>query len=104
MRLTAPYRGIEVCNARVTPRWSDSADGQRRSGVVEAARQADGASFVLRLWLESTGGRSGEWRWKVHHVQTGDERYFRDLMDVLDFIGERSEVGPPQPVLTRDQE
>ena len=67
--------------------------------MVGEARPIESVSFVLRLWLESAGGDPGEWRWKIHHVQTGEERYFRDLMDVLDFVGQRSDVRPPQPSL-----
>ena len=69
--------------------------------MAGATRQTESVSFVLRLWLESAGGESGEWRWKVHHVQTGEERYFRDLMDVLDVVGQRSDVRPPQPSLAK---
>ncbi len=53
------------------------------------------ASFVMRLWLEPTDSGSPVWRWRVHHVQSGVERSFNSLGDLLDFVGETSEVAPP---------
>ena len=52
-------------------------------------------SFVLRLWLESSTEGAPDWRWKVHHIQSGEERYFRTLNDVQEFVAECSRVAPP---------
>ena len=62
---------------------------------MQAGKQNDGNSFVLRLWLEPTSEDSPEWRWQVQHVQSGEQRYFRSLTDILDFISERAGVEPP---------
>ncbi len=56
----------------------------------------ESVSFVLRLWAESASGESPDWRWKVHHVQSGEERYFRSLGDVLDFVEGCAGVAPPR--------
>ena len=64
--------------------------------MVDITSPKNSASFVLRLWLETREAGSPEWRWQVHHVQTGDKRYFHSLTDVLEFVGECSGVEPPQ--------
>ena len=64
--------------------------------VAEDIRQKDGESFVLRLWLESTDSESPDWRWQVHHVQSGEQRYFLSVRDVLEFVGRCAETAPPQ--------
>ena len=61
------------------------------------------ASFVLRLWLESAGSKDCVWRWQVYHVQSGQQRYFGRLNDMLEFVAECAEVEPPQ-ILSREVE
>jgi hypothetical protein len=61
----------------------------------EAGRKGT-ASFVLRLWLESAGSKDCIWRWQVYHVQSGRQRYFGGLKDMLEFVAECAEVEPPQ--------
>jgi hypothetical protein len=34
--------------------------------------------FTVRLWREDLGEGRTEWRGKVQHVLSGEERYFRD--------------------------
>ena len=68
-------------------------------GEVE---QAKSASFVLRLWLEPAEGVSPVWRWKVHHVQSGEEKYLGSLADVLDFVAGCAEVAPPEVMGPRE--
>ena len=63
--------------------------------VQQEAKLTDDASFVLRLWLEPSNEQVPEWRWKVHHVQSGTERYFRNLANVLEFVSECANVVPP---------
>ncbi len=63
--------------------------------LVQTAKQNDGNSFVLRLWLEPAGEDSPEWRWQVQHVQSGEQRYFRSLTAILDFVAERTGLEPP---------
>ncbi len=62
---------------------------------MQEAKGREDVSFVLRLWLESAGGASSEWRWRVQHVQSGQERYFRSLPDVLDFVSICAGLAPP---------
>lgn len=63
--------------------------------MAQSAKKNDGNSFVLRLWLESTEDDSPEWRWQVQHVQSGEQRYFRSLPDILDFVADRTGLEPP---------
>ena len=63
--------------------------------MTQQREQTDAVSFVLRLWLEPTTKGSPDWRWKAHHVQTGEERYFSHLADVLDFVAACSQAPPP---------
>ncbi len=67
-----------------------------RTVLAHAIRQKDSISFVLRLWLESAGGDAPEWRWQVHHVQSGEQRYFRSLTNMLEFVAACAGVEPPQ--------
>ncbi|MBI2965197.1 MAG: hypothetical protein HYY34_03210 [Chloroflexi bacterium] len=54
-------------------------------------------SFVMTLWLEPQGGKGQpEWRWRVCHVQTGDQAYFRRLTDVMAFISSQSRFPAPR--------
>ena len=53
-------------------------------------------SFVLRLWLEADGEGLSRWRWRVHHVQTGEDGYFRSLDGVLDFVAEHAGLSAPE--------
>jgi hypothetical protein len=63
--------------------------------LAQEAVGTKSASFVLTLWLEQTCRAAPEWRWKVHHVQSGDERYFRTLSEMLEFVSESSNVSAP---------
>lgn len=55
-----------------------------------------GTSFVMKLWLEQ-GNQEGppDWRWRVRHIQSGDESYFRNMSAMLKFIEEKSRLMPP---------
>lgn len=54
-------------------------------------------SFVMTLWLEPREVKAEpEWRWRVSHVQTGEQAYFRRLTDMLAFVASRSGVPGPQ--------
>ena len=64
--------------------------------MVPEEKLTENTSFVLRLWLEPSGGQTPEWRWRVHHVQSGEERLFRNLANVLDFVSECAKVVPPE--------
>ncbi len=65
-------------------------------------RQQDGStrpdvSFVVVLWLESRHtGQDAEWRWRVRCVQTGDEKCFRRVGDVLTFVADEAGAPPPR--------
>lgn len=50
----------------------------------------------MTLWLEPRETvAEPEWRWRVRHVQTGEQTHFRRLGDVLAFVADRS--GMPSP-------
>ncbi len=42
--------------------------------------------FVLHIWAEPAAEGPREWRGKVHHVASGDARYFRDWPSLVDFL------------------
>jgi hypothetical protein len=55
-----------------------------------------GVSFVMTVWLEPQAvDAKPEWRWRVTHVQTGEQAYFRQLPDVLEYVSTRAGVSPP---------
>lgn len=59
--------------------------------------RSGGVSFVMTVWLEAGGVEAEpEWRWRVTHVQTGKQSYFRRLNDVMNFIAGESGVPSPQ--------
>ena len=44
-------------------------------------------SFVIKIWLEETGGAEGAmWRGHVTHVSDGKRLYFESLDELLTFI------------------
>lgn len=47
--------------------------------------------FVIRLWLECSGGASVS-RGYVEHVASGERRYFIDLSDALEYVAARSRL------------
>lgn len=48
------------------------------------------SSFILRLWVEPSGG----WRWGlIQHVATRKKRRFSTVSEMLDFISEHSTEG-----------
>ncbi len=66
--------------------------GRKRSMDLRAGS----VSFVLTLWVEPREVEADpEWRWKVRHVQTDQQAYFRRVADVLEFVA--SESGLPVP-------
>ena len=55
-----------------------------------------GVSFVMTLWLEGREVEGPpEWRWRVRHVQSGEERCFSRLTEVLAYIEEKARIAPP---------
>lgn len=65
-----------------------------QGGTGEAGRRS--TSFVMTLWLEPTDRPDQpEWRWRVTEIQTGEQRYFRRLTDLLTYVSERAGVSPP---------
>lgn len=55
------------------------------------------ASFIMLVWLEPQDSEvEPEWRWRVRHVQTGEQAYFRRATDVLAFITRLTGLPPPQ--------
>lgn len=73
----------------------DAAPGPKRSRAQRAGGDSH-TSFVMLLWLEAASNHSSPtWRWRVVHVQTGVERHFARVSDVLGFISSQSGVAPP---------
>lgn len=63
---------------------------------LQAARRRE-VSFVIRLWLEPREqADSPQWRWYVHHVQSGDEAHFHSLRDMLAYVEAKSGVSSPR--------
>jgi hypothetical protein len=53
-------------------------------------------SFVARFWLEDGDTGDTTWRGHIRHVQGEEEEYFRDLMEMREFLGRVSGMkGPP---------
>ena len=50
------------------------------------SREAQRQLFTLRFWPEDLGDEHWEWRGKVHHVSTGEVRFFREWMTLKDFV------------------
>lgn len=46
--------------------------------------------FTIRLWFEPTDCEGKEVRLRVHHVLSGEVRYFRRWITAIEFIAERS--------------
>lgn len=62
---------------------------------AEAVKRRD-VSFVIRLWLEpQEQAGPPQWRWRVLHVQSGDEAHFHSLRDVLAYVETRCGLSPP---------
>jgi hypothetical protein len=43
-------------------------------------------SFVARIWLEGDSENNPTWRGHIQHVQGKEERYFRDLCEMKEFL------------------
>ncbi len=63
----------------------------------ESLSQDKTVAFVIVLTLEPGNvGTVPEWRWRVRSVQTGEERHFRRIADVLAYVAATSAVGAPE--------
>ncbi len=40
-------------------------------------------SYLLRIWR---GGQEGEWRWMLQNIRTGEQRGFRDMDALVQFL------------------
>lgn len=71
-------------------------DGPENDSVEQETMRSGGTavSFVMTLWLEPSA--EPEWRWRVTHVQSGHQRYFRRLEDVLAYVSAEAGVAPPK--------
>lgn len=53
-------------------------------------------SFVASIWLEPENDGKATWRGRIRHVQGEEEEYFKDLMELREFLSRVSGVaGPP---------
>lgn len=64
--------------------------------MAKSGALKESVSFVVRLWVESPGEGAPEWRWHLTHVQSGEQRNFRRLADLLEYVAQRSGVAPPE--------
>jgi len=56
-------------------RWPVNADQSYRSHL-----------FTLRLWVEPSAAHPEQMRFRVHHVPSGEVRYFRDWSALTQFV------------------
>ena len=64
--------------------------------MAQQTKPTEQVSFVMRLWLETDRRGAYQWSWRVHHVQTGEDGYFRNLDSVLGFVAERAGLSAPE--------
>lgn len=57
---------------------SDRSEGDRRPRRTQL--------FTLRLWAEDLDGEHTEWRGELHHVTSGELRYFRDWSTLVSIL------------------
>ncbi len=53
---------------------------------MEQRREHTSHLFTLRIWQEELGNGEMEWRSRVHHVMSGEVRYFRDWPSLIAFL------------------
>jgi len=86
---------VDVSGMKGHSEKKEAAEVQGGGGVTD--RRASTVSFVMTLWLEPQEVKAEpEWRWRVCHVQTGEQTHFRRLGDVLAFVASRSGVPGPR--------
>jgi hypothetical protein len=51
----------------------------------ESPKRPRSTLFTVRVWMEPMQG-DAEWRGKVHHLHSGEARYFRDWRMLVEFI------------------
>ena len=62
---------------------------QERTSQVGAMTE-NAELFTIRLWEEVLNeDQQSEWRGKIHHINSGEVRYFRDWSKMMAFIGNR---------------
>ena len=44
--------------------------------------------FIVRLWIEGTGDDKTGWRGQVRYVLSGETRYFRDWLTLIEHLQE----------------
>jgi hypothetical protein len=52
-------------------------------------------SFVARIWLESGSNGNPRWHGHIRHIQGEEEIYFRNFVEVCDFLEQVSGVSGP---------
>lgn len=61
-------------------------DAARTAGAYYMVMERNEHRFMVRVWLETAAGTSGQWRGVVDHIGTGRKVYFSDMTDLMDFI------------------
>ncbi len=51
-------------------------------------QEEDEHAFILRIWYEprEIEGARPQWRGRIQHVITGQQRYLKDLQEIVDFL------------------
>jgi hypothetical protein len=52
-------------------------------------------SFVARIWLEGEPENNPTWRGHIQHVQGEEERYFKNLSEMREFLERISGIPLP---------
>jgi hypothetical protein len=60
--------------------------------VDTEVRLPGGHTFVVRIWRE-TGAEHPQWRGRIEHVQSGKQRAFLRLAEMLEFIESFATLG-----------
>jgi hypothetical protein len=53
---------------------------------VARTKHLGAATFIVRLWPESSERPEDAWRGQVEHVQSSDKRYVQEMDQIVEFI------------------
>lgn len=64
--------------------------------AMQQRNRAPVVSFVIRLWAERREvAAAPEWRFRIHHVQSGEAAYVQTLADLFMFVERQSGLSAP---------
>jgi hypothetical protein len=53
---------------------------------MKSSSQPESHIFTLRVWREELDDGQFEWRGRIHHVQSGQTRHFRDWVALVPLL------------------